>query len=257
MQVNNLMSGKIGLITGAGAGIGRASAMAFARTGAKVLVSDINEILGMETVKLIVSEGGEASFFKCNVAAENEVVALIGHVIDLYGRIDFAHNNAGIVPERQPIGATSSENWQKVIDVNLFGAYYCIKHEVNAMVKSGGGNIVMTSSALGLEGSCNASSYVASKFAMNGLVKSVALEYGKAGIRINSICPGLTQTELSEQFMKDNPQTRVSALAAIPTGEMALPEDQARTAVWLCSDYSKQITGMNIAVDGGSSAGKL
>lgn len=249
-----LMEDKVGIITAAGLGIGRASALAFAAEGAKVVVSDVNEEAGHETVRLIKEAGGEATFIFCNVANENEVIALVEKTVEIYGRLDWAHNNAGIGAPSKPIGETESADWDRCLQVTTTGMYYCIKHEVQAMLKSGGGAIVNTASTSGLLGSENLATYSAAKWAVNGLTKSVALEYGKKGIRVNSICPGMTMTAAVEHWMKEVPEQAAYVENDIPLGRIGQPEEQANAAVWLCSDKASYITGVNLPVDGGQVA---
>lgn len=255
--MDQLMKGKAGLVTGAGSGIGRGSALAFAKAGASVVVSDVDEQKGLETVAMIQKAGGEAFFFLCNVAKEEEVIALIHETVATYGKLDFAHNNAGIGAVNTPIANVETADWDRVIQVNLYGTYYAIKHEVIAMLKTGGGAIVNTSSGAGLEGVPNMAAYVASKFGINGITKSTALEYGKHGIRVNSICPGTTLVPTLEGWFAADPEKAKAFLAGIPSGQLSTPEDQGNAAVFLCSDLAKQISGVMLPVDGGFMAGKL
>ena len=180
--MTKLMKNKSGLVTAAGSGIGRASATALAHAGAKVMVADINEDTGNETVQLIIDSGGEAEFFKCDVSDEAQVKALVDKTVASFGKLDFAHNNAGVNLGQVKIGELDSADWDKTIKINLYGTFYSIKHQVNAMIKTGGGAIVNTASGAGLEGSPNMAPYTASKFGIVGLTKSVALEYGQQGI---------------------------------------------------------------------------
>ncbi len=251
------MEGKAGLVTAAGSGIGRASAIAFAKAGAKVMVSDINEEAGNETVRMIQDLGGVSAFFKCDVSDEEQVKALIDETVSKYGKLDFAHNNAGTSLQQGRIGDADSEAWDKTLKITLYGTFYCIKHEVNAMVKNGGGAIVNTASGTGVEGVPNMAAYVASKHGIVGLTKSIGLEYGKEGIRINAIAPGSTLTPAIENWSKMAPEQYNAVLKAIPTGEIATPEDQGNAAMFLCSDLAKQINGVILPVDGGFVAGKL
>ena len=252
-----LMEGKAGLVTAAGSGIGRGSALAFSKAGAKVMVSDIDEDSGKETVRLIEENGGEALFFKCDVSNEDQVISLIEETVSAFGKLDFAHNNAGVNAGRKKIGELDSSDWDKTIKVNLYGAFYCIKHEINAMLKNGGGAIVNSASGAGLEGSPNMSPYTASKHAVVGLAKSVALEYGKQGIRINNIAPGATITPAIKRWAESSPGQYDAVLESLPSGEMSTPEDQGNAAMFLCSPLSQQISGVTIPVDGGYTAGKL
>ncbi|WOV83472.1 SDR family oxidoreductase [Sporosarcina jeotgali] len=251
------MEGKSGLVTASGSGIGRASAIALAKAGAKVMISDVNEQGGLETVQMIKDNGGEAAFFKCDVSDEEQVIALIDKTVETFGKLDFAHNNAGINKGLVPIGELDSKDWDITLKVTLYGTFYCLKHEVNAMLKNGGGAIVNTASGAGLEGSPNMAPYIASKHAIAGLTKSTALEYGQKGITINSIAPGATITPAIEEWSKSNPEQFQGVLKSLPGGKMATAEDQANAVVFLCSDLASSISGVTLAVDGGFTAGKM
>ena len=251
------MEGKAGLVTASGSGIGRASAVAFAKAGASVMVSDINEEAGLETVRMIREFGGTAEFCKCDVTDEQQVKALIEETVARFGKLDFAHNNAGANFFQGRIGDADSDAWERTIRITLIGTFYCIKHEVNAMLKTGGGAIVNTASGTGVEGVPNMTAYVAAKHGVVGMTKSVALEYGMDGIRCNAIAPGATLTPAIEHWAKIAPEQYQAVLASIPTGQMAAPEDQANAAVFLCSDLARQINGVVLPVDGGFVAGKL
>lgn len=255
--MTKLMKDKAGLVTAAGSGIGRASAIALAEAGAKVMVSDVSEESGEETVRLITEKGGEAQFFKCDVSNEEQVKALVDETVEAFGKLDFAHNNAGINAGQKKIGELDSKDWDITLQVSLYGTFYSIKHQVNAMLKNGGGAIVNTASGAGLEGSPNMAPYTASKHAIVGLTKSVALEYGQQGIRINSIAPGATITPAIERWAESSPEQYEGVLKSLPAGEMSTPEDQGNAVLFLCSDLSKQISGVTLPVDGGFTAGKM
>ena len=252
-----LMEGKAGLVTAAGSGIGRASAIAFAKAGAKVMVSDFNEEAGLETVKLIQDFGGEAHFFSCDVSSEEQVKSLVEETVKQFGKLDFAHNNAGANFQQSKIGDADSSQWDKTIQVTLYGTFYCIKHEINAMLKNGGGAIVNTASGAGLEGVVSMAGYVAAKHGVVGLTKSIALEYGKENIRVNAIAPGSTLTPAIEGWAKVAPEQFEGVMKAMPSGAMSTPEDQGNAVLFLCSDLSKQINGVILPVDGGYVAGKI
>lgn len=255
--MTGMMAGKAGLVTGSGSGIGRASALALAKAGAKVMVSDVSEEAGQETVQMIKDLGGEAAFIACDVSNEEQVIALVDKTVETFGQLDFALNNAGINKGQKPIGELDSKDWDLTLKVNLYGTFYCIKHEVNAMLKTGGGAIVNTASGAGLEGSPNMTPYTASKHAIVGLTKSVALEYGQQGITINSIAPGATITPAIEGWAKTSPEQYEAVLASLPAGRMSTAEDQANAVVFLCSDLARSISGVTLAVDGGYTAGKM
>lgn len=252
--MSKLMQDKVGIVTAGGSGIGRASSLAFAKEGAKVVVSDINDEMGQETVNMIKEAGGEATYIHCNVSKEEDVIALVNKTVELYGRLDWSHNNAGIGVPAVPIAESISSDWDRALQVTATGVYYSIKHEIPAMLKSGGGAIVNTASTAGLLGVENMAGYSASKWAVNGLTKSIALEYGKQGIRVNSICPGMTLTPAVEKWSQEAPEQAEYVKNDIPLGKIGTPEDQANAAVWLCSDKAAYITGVNLAVDGGETA---
>lgn len=252
--MEKLLQDKVGIVTAGGSGIGRASALAFAAEGAKVAVSDISEEFGNETVRLIKEQGGEAVFIFCNVAEEQQVAELVKKTVETYGRLDWAHNNAGIGAPSKPLAETDSADWDRCIQITQTGLYYSLKYEIPAMLETGGGAIVNTASTSGLLGSENLATYSAAKWAVNGLTKSVALEYAKKGIRVNSICPGMTRTAAVDAWAKEVPEQAAYVENDIPLGRMGKAEEQANAAVWLCSEKASYITGVNLAVDGGQTA---
>lgn len=252
--MTKLMEKKVGIVTAGGLGIGRASALAFAYEGAIVVVSDISEEAGKETVRLIKEKGGESIFVKCNVANEDEVKALIDATVEKYGRLDWAHNNAGIGAPTKPVHETDTADWKKSFDINMNGMFYCLKYEIPAMLKTGGGAIVNTSSTSGITGAPGLAALSSTKFGINGLTKSAALEYGKQGIRVNSICPGMTLTDSVRKWSEEAPEQAKSFEESIPMGRMGTAEEQADAAVFLCSEKASFITGVNLAVDGGETA---
>jgi len=251
------MKGKSGLVTASGSGIGRASAIALANTGAQVVVTDINDDAGNETVELIKKNGGEAIYIPCDVTDEEQVISLMDQTIETFGKLDFAHNNAGMSFTQGKIGDTDSDAMDRTVKLTLYSMFYCIKHEVNIMEKSGGGAIVNTSSGAGVEGVPNMSPYAMAKAGVVGLTKSVALEYGRQGIRVNAIAPGSTLTPALQGWAESSPEQYEAVLQSIPAGEMATPEDQANAVLFLCSDLAKHISGVVLPVDGGFVAGKM
>jgi len=253
-MMTKLMKNRVGIVTAGGNGIGRASALAFAKEGAMVVVADINEESGQETVRLIKKIGGDATFVYCNVAEEHQVIDLVNKTIALYGKLDWAHNHAGVSTPQRSITETESMDWDKCFQVTTTGLYYCLKYEITEMLKTGGGAIVNTSSTAGLQGSEGSAAYSAAKWGVNGLTKSVALEYAKKGIRVNSICPGMTRTNALKGWEEKNPEQADSVRNNIPLGRVGRPEDQANAALWLCSDKAAYITGVNLPVDGGATA---
>lgn len=247
----SLLKGKVGIVTAAGSGIGRASALTCAQEGAKVVVSDVVDEAGEETVRLIKEAGGDAIYVKCNVTDEEDVKNLVEKTVEHYGRLDFAHNNAGIGAPNVPIAEVEIEDYRRVMNITLEGTYLCMKYEIPAMLKSGGGAIVNTSSSSGLVGTPLQSAYSAAKFGVNGLMKSAALEYGSQGIRVNSICPGMTMTPAVEKWMEEAPEEANALKESVPMKRLGTPEDQANAVAWLCSDKAAYVNGVALSVDGG------
>jgi NAD(P)-dependent dehydrogenase (short-subunit alcohol dehydrogenase family) len=250
--------GKVAMVTGAGSGIGRATALAFAREGAKVVVSDIAVENGEETVRLIKKSGGEALFIKTDVSKAADVEMLINKATNTYGRIDFAHNNAGVQRTGsvvKTVGYTEAE-FDFIMGINLKGVWLCMKHEIAKMQEQGGGVIVNTASAAGIVGFIYMGPYTASKHGVVGLTKSAALEYAEDGIRINAVCPGLVETPLMNKFEEQNVgfKSMGTGTGITPMGRIGLPEEIAEAVVFLCSDGASFITGHAMTVDGGYTA---
>lgn len=244
------LEGKVAMVTGAGSGIGRASALIFAQEGAKVVVSDIMVEGGSETVTKIQQAGGEASFFRADVSNEAEVEALIKHVIDTYGSLDCAVNNAGIEGET---GNTSEQMWERVTNINLKGAWLCMKHELPQMIRQGRGAIVNTASVAGLIGiqGSGLSPYGPSKAGMIQLTRDAAVTYAKAGIRVNAVCPGVINTAMVQRAFEEMPAMRDFILNVTPMGRMGESSEIGEAIVWLCSDAASYVTGVALPVDGG------
>jgi NAD(P)-dependent dehydrogenase (short-subunit alcohol dehydrogenase family) len=251
--------GKVALITGGGSGIGRATALAFAREGAKLVIADQNEQGGGQTVRMISDGGGEATFVEVDVTEGSAVQSLISSTIDRYGRLDCAHNNAGISglgiagTEGKPVADFPEERWERVIAVNLTGVWLCMKYEIAQMVRQGGGAIVNTSSILGLVGYAGGCAYVASKHGVAGLTKTAALEYAEQGVRVNCVCPGFIDTPMIAPILS-NPERKAEILASEPVNRFGKPEEVAAAVVWLCSDAASFVTGHTMTVDGGYTA---
>jgi NAD(P)-dependent dehydrogenase (short-subunit alcohol dehydrogenase family) len=248
-----LLKGKIALVTGGTSGIGRASALAFAKEGAKVVVSGRNLERLRETVRLVEKIGGEAIFVRCDVTERAEIEAMVNKCIKTYGRMDCALNNAGIDGSLfTRIIDYSEETWDQVIRVNLKGVWLCMKYEVSEMIKQEGGSIVNMSSTAGLVGSqIGNSAYVASKHGIVGLTKAVALEYAGQGIRVNAVCPAIIRTPMSERLLGGDPERERQIAAIQPIGRIGTPEEVAAAVVWLCSDAASYITGHALPIDGG------
>jgi NAD(P)-dependent dehydrogenase (short-subunit alcohol dehydrogenase family) len=248
--------GKVALVTGASMGIGRASALAFARRGAKVVVADVDVAGGEETVRLIRKAGGEAIFVKTDVSNAADVEALVKKTVATYGKLDYAHNNAAI---NRGIGvmtaAYKEEDWNIQVDVNLKGVFLCMKYEIPEMLKIGKGTaIVNTSSISGLSGHPADPGYVGSKFGVVGITKSTAMQYAKTGIRINCVCPGPIRTSLYDRVVAAIPGVEEATLERNPMGRIGEPEEVAEAVVWLCSDAASYVTGVPLPVDGGLAA---
>ena len=252
------MKGKVVLVTGGSSGIGRASALAFAREGAKVVVNaNMNIEGGEETVRLIKESGGDAIFVKADASKVAEVDTMIQKTVKAYGRLDCAFNNAGVVdvPTTSAFIPTKTadyteKEWDYVINVNLKGVWLCMKYEIIQMLKQGGGAIVNNSSFLGLLGIPGGPAYVASKHGVIGLTKSAALEYAKEGIRVNAVCPGWISTPITDRTLND-PDVKAMIIGMEPIGRMGKPEEVAEAVVWLCSDAASFVTGHSMVVDGG------
>jgi NAD(P)-dependent dehydrogenase (short-subunit alcohol dehydrogenase family) len=245
------LAGKVALVTGGSSGIGRATALIFAREGAKVVVADVAVEGGEETVRLINAAGGEAIFVKTDVSQPADVEGMVKKAADTYGRLDCAFNNAGIEGVIQPTVDYGEAHWDRVIAINLKGVWLCMKAELQQMLKQGGGAIVNTASVAGLVGLPGFSAYVAAKHGVNGLTKTAALEYAKAGIRVNAVCPGAIRTPMLERAVRANPGSEEQFVAVEPIGRMAAPSEVGEAVVWLCSDAASFVTGLPMAVDGG------
>ena len=247
----DLTKGKVALVTGAGSGIGRAAAQIFAREGAKVAAADVNHASAEETVGLIRAAGGEAFGLQADVSKAAEVEAMVAAVVETYGRLDCAFNNAGIEGALASTADYTEADWAPVIAVNLTGVWLCMKYEVPRMLETGGGAIVNTSSAAGLLGAPRMPAYVASKHGVVGLTKTAALEYAKSGVRVNAVCPGVIDTSMVGRLKERRPRMFEKIVRGEPIGRIGRPEEIAETAVWLCSDAASFVTGHAMSVDGG------
>jgi NAD(P)-dependent dehydrogenase (short-subunit alcohol dehydrogenase family) len=246
------LNGKVALVTGGGSGIGRASALAFAREGARVVVADVNVEGGQATAQAITSSGLDAIFVRADVTRTADVKAMIDKTIEAYGQLDCALNNAGIEGSvGVSIADYAEDDWDRVIDINLKGVWLCMKYEISRMLESGGGTIVNTASIAGLVGGTFGSAYFASKHGVVGLTKAAAVEYGQANIRVNAVCPGVIQTEMAERLMQDKQEVETAVTSLHPMGRLGTPEEIAETVVWLSSSEASFVTGQALAVDGG------
>ena len=247
---------KIVLITGSGSGIGKAAALAFSKEGGTIIVSDINETNGLETVSEIIKNNGKAIFFKIDVSNFEMVKNLMDFIIEKYGRLDVAINNAGVGGDFGKITDITLESWDKTMSINSSGVFYCIKNQIPIMLKQGKGVILNTSSIAGIRGLPNATAYSASKHAVIGITKTVAMEYAKNNIRVNAICPVFTVTPMFNPEAMDKIKEGISEKlkANIPMKRFANVMEQVNTLLWLCSDEASFITGQAISVDGGITA---
>jgi len=242
---------KVALVTGASSGIGRATAMAFASAGFRVVAADIDADKGALLVRQIKEMGHEAVFIKTDVSASQDVNRMVKETIDRYGRLDCAFNNAGIEGESASTAECSEANWQQVLAVNLTGIWLCMKYQLPHMLKQGHGAIVNCASIAGLVGFQNLPAYVASKHGVVGLTRAAALENAKSGIRINAVCPGVIMTPMIERFTANNAAALSQLEAGEPVGRIGNPEEIASAVLWLSSGGASFVTGQALAVDGG------
>jgi NAD(P)-dependent dehydrogenase (short-subunit alcohol dehydrogenase family) len=250
------LEGKVGLVTGGTSGIGRDTALLFAKAGAKVVVAGRRELQGEETIQLIRAAGGDGLFVKTDVSKASQVDALIQTAVEKFGRLDMAFNNAGIEGVWVPIVRQSEEDWDRTIDTNLKGVWLCLKYEIRQMLRqAGGGAIVNMASINGLIGAAGAAAYSASKHGVIGLTKSAALETARSGIRINAVCPAVVATAMGERLF-GAPAVRKYVLSCHPIGRFGKPMEIAEAVVWMCSDQASFMTGQSLVLDGGLLAGQ-
>jgi len=246
------MSQKVAIITGSSSGIGRATAISIAKEGIKVVIAARREKEGEETLNLVKESGGDGMFVQTDVSNEDSVIALVEETAKRYGRLDYAFNNAGVVEDPAPFTNKTLSSFDKIMAVNVKGVWLSMKHEIPQMLKNGGGGaIVNNSSVFGVIGNPQLPIYVASKHAILGLTKAAALEYAKAGIRINAVAPGAIETEMMEQAIGNDKQLRQALVSMHPIGRAGKPEEIANAVLWLLSDKASFVTGHTLVVDGG------
>ena len=247
-----LLENKVALVTGAASGIGRASAQLFAREGARLLLSDVQEDKLKETVRLVRDAGGEAEPMLCDVSKADQVDALIARGVETYGRLDCAFNNAGVAGEMHARTADATEeNFDFVIDINLKGVWLCMRAEIRQMLEQGGGSIVNTSSLAGLVGVRRGNAYTASKHGVIAYTRSAALEYATKNIRVNAVCPGGIETPMLEEIMSGSDRAMKAMIDLEPMHRLGKPEEIAEAACWLLCDRASFVTGVAMPVDGG------
>jgi NAD(P)-dependent dehydrogenase (short-subunit alcohol dehydrogenase family) len=240
--------GKTAFITGAASGIGRATAVAFAVEGARVVVTDRVEAALRETGESVKEIGGEVLAIACDVSKPEEIEAAVARAVNTFGRIDCAFNNAGVENKATPLHEIELEEWDRILGINLRGTFVCMKHEIAQMLRQGGGVVVNTSSGAGIRGVAGGASYAASKHAMIGMTKSAALDYAKRNIRVNCILPGNIATPMMDRFTDGDIQ---KAIDLEPVGRLGKPEEIAEAVLWMCSDLGGFVTGASVVVDGG------
>lgn len=251
MAINYGLEGKVALVTGAGGGIGRAAAEVFAHSGASVMVSDVNEAGGAETVALIEAAGGKAAFVRCDVSKADEVKAMVAATVEKFGGLDCAFNNAGI--NRVTDDQYDDAIWERDIAINLSGVMRCMREEAAVMLQNGGGAIVNTASINGLVGNGAQPAYTAAKHGVVGLARHGALRWAQAGIRVNAVCPGVIETPMTAPLVQ-NPDIKKLMDSMTPMGRMGQASEIAEAVVWLCSPAASFVTGHAMVVDGGATA---
>lgn len=247
-------AGQVALVTGGAAGIGRATALAFAGQGLKVVVADVDASGGEQTVASIRTAGGEAVFVPCDVTQEAQVQQLMARTLDAYGRLDYAFNNAGIEIEQGRLAEGSEAEFDAIMGVNVKGVWFCMKHQLPLLLAQGGGAIVNTASVAGLGAAPRMSIYSASKHAVIGLTKSAAIEYAKKQIRVNAVCPAVIDTDMFRRAHEADPRKAEFAAAMHPVGRIGKVEEIASAVLYLCSDGAAFTTGQALAIDGGATA---
>lgn len=250
MSVQFDFTGKVAFVTGAGTGIGRATAQAFAQAGASVAVVGLTADKTQETARLIEQAGGRAVSIQADVANEADIETAVSKALEAFGRLDFAVNNAGVEQPQILFDEISTQEWQRLIGINLGGVFFSMKHQIPVMLEHGGGAIVNIGSGASVKGFRKQAAYCASKFGVVGLSKGAALDYADRNIRVNVVSPGIIATPMMDRFSGGNDEGMASVIAQEPVGRMGRPEEIAGTALWLCSDLGAFTTGANIIVDG-------
>jgi NAD(P)-dependent dehydrogenase (short-subunit alcohol dehydrogenase family) len=246
-----ILDGKVGFITGAGSGIGRATSKIFAREGARLVLADVVEEGGHETLRMVKEVGAEAIFVRTDVSKSKDVDAAVAKAVETFGRLDCAFNNAGIGGQSRLLHEYSEEDWNRMIAINLTGVWLCMKAELIQMLKQGSGAIVNTSSIMGLTGAIRVPAYTAAKHGVAGLTKAAALEYGRHGIRVNAVCPAPIYTPMIMATFEKRPDVEQRYARSEPLKRLGQPEEVGEAVAWLCSDRASYVTGLPMPVDGG------
>jgi NAD(P)-dependent dehydrogenase (short-subunit alcohol dehydrogenase family) len=250
------LEGKVGLVTGGTSGIGRETAVQFAKAGAKVVVAGRREVEGKETIELVRAAGGDVLFVKADISKAAEVEALVQKTVEKFGRLDVAFNNAGIEGVWVPLIKQTEEDWDRTIDINLKGVWLCLKYEILQMLKQGGGGAIVNMGSIGgLVGFSGAAAYSASKHGVMGLTKAAALENARSRIRINAVCPGAVETPLADRVF-GAPGVHKYVVSCHPIGRFGKPAEIAEAVVWMCSERASFMTGQSLVLDGGFLAGQ-
>ncbi|MEV0810718.1 SDR family oxidoreductase [Micromonospora sp. NPDC050200] len=246
---------KVAFVTGAASGIGRATALAFARAGASVTAADVSEPGVQETARMIKELGGRALAARCDVTSSQDVHAALAQTVETFGRLDVAFNNAGVEQPVTPTADITEHEWDRTVAINLRGVFLCMKHEIPLLLQHGGGAIVNTSSGAGVVGIAGQAAYTAAKHGVVGLTRSAALDYARSGIRINAVCPGIIATEMMDRFTGGTPEGRDRVIAQEPIGRMGTADEIAAAVLWLCSDAAAFVIGHAMVIDGGQTVG--
>jgi len=241
-------TGKVALVTGAASGIGRATALAFAAEGARVAILDRTAVALREPEAALKQAGGEVLVIACDVSVPEQVEAAVAQVVERFGRLDIAFNNAGVENKATPLHEIELQEWDRILNINLRGTFVCMKHEIAQMLRQGGGVVVNTSSGAGIRGVAGGAAYAATKHALIGMTKSAALDYAKQNIRVNAVLPGNIETPMMDRFTGGDLQ---KAIDLEPVGRLGKPEEIAEAVLWMSSDLGGFVTGSAVVVDGG------